>query len=467
MPPAVTVPDVAALLGADECLGVVDGHLHVEGVACGELARRFGTPLHVLSEHQLRRNARSWREGLERAWPHGPTLVMPSLKANYGLAVRALLNEEELGSDVFGGNELEIALGAGVPPSRISLNGSTKSEAELGRAVAAGVRVTLDSADELLTVARLAADAQRRVDVRFRIRPELDALSVPSDFEAGRSAVDALGDYRAGMPWAEVLECFAALPGLRWVALSGLMAHMTRQSTDLELWASLGRALGRATGELTALDPSWRPRELDVGGGFAVPRDPLAHALAGRWDGGLAPSPGAFLAAVADALAGELRTAGVDPSGIQLEAEPGRAMFADAGLHLATVRHMKHAPDRAWIETDTSEAFLPDTIIEGNRWHVVLVDDPGRTERLTAAITGTSCGWDVLVGPAEQPAPRVGERLAFLDTGAYQDAASSNFNALLRPPTVLVSGTEVDLVRRGETLEDVMGRDVVPDRLTT
>lgn len=471
MPSTTTSTAVPALLAADECLSVVDGHLHIEGVACGELARRFGTPLHVLSEHQLRHNARRWQRALGRAWPDGPVLVMPSLKANYGLAVRALMNDEQLGCDVFGGSELEIALRAGVPAQRISLNGATKLGADLERAIEAGVRITLDSADEFTRVARFAAQARRPASIRFRIRPELDVVDVPSDFAPGDlSAADALRDYRAGMPWEEVLSCFAALPEAPWVELTGLMTHVTRQSTDLRLWASLGRALGRAVGELTALDPAWRPRELDIGGGFAVPRDPLGHARAGSWDGELAPSPDAYLAAVGGALADQLHAAGVDPSGVQLEAEPGRAMFADAGIHLASVRHIKHASGarpRTWIETDTSEAFLPDTIIEGNRWHIVLVDDPERRERLTAAITGVSCGWDILVPSTEQPAARVGERIAFLDTGAYQDAASNNFNALLRPATVLVRGAGAELVRRGERLADIVGRDVIPDRLST
>jgi diaminopimelate decarboxylase len=52
-----------------------------------------------------------------------------------------------------------------------------------------------------------------------------------------------------------------------------------------------------------------------------------------------------------------------------------------------------------------------------------------------------------------------------LDTGAYQEVSMSNFNALPRPATVLVTGDQAEIVRRAETEEDVFRRDVVPERL--
>jgi diaminopimelate decarboxylase len=55
--------------------------------------------------------------------------------------------------------------------------------------------------------------------------------------------------------------------------------------------------------------------------------------------------------------------------------------------------------------------------------------------------------------------------LAFLDTGAYQDACASNFNGLPRPATVLVRSDEAEIVKRAETVADVFGRDVIPERL--
>ena len=88
-------------------------------------------------------------------------LVMPSIKANFALALRRILTEEGTGCDTFGAGELDAALRTGVAPERISLNGSTKNRELIERAVAAGVRLTLDSVAELETVREVARVAGR------------------------------------------------------------------------------------------------------------------------------------------------------------------------------------------------------------------------------------------------------------------------------------------------------------------
>ncbi len=133
----------------DECLSVRDGRLQIEGCDAGALAERFGTPLYVVSEDQLRRRARAFAGAFGAAWPHGPVRVLPSIKANYALALRAVLSGEGLGCDAFGAGELEAALRGGTAPGLVSLNGSSKDRALIERAVAAGVRITADSVAEL------------------------------------------------------------------------------------------------------------------------------------------------------------------------------------------------------------------------------------------------------------------------------------------------------------------------------
>ena len=123
------------------------------------------------------------------------------------------------------------------------------------------------------------------------------------------------------------------------------------------------------------------------------------------------------------------------------------------------------ASEQVWVETDTSEAFLPDVNLEGARWTTVAVEQPDADPTLCADIVGISCGFDVLVESARLPEPAPGEVLAFLDTGAYQDAGSCNFNAMPRPATVLVHGGNAEVIKTAETVADVFRCDVVPARL--
>jgi diaminopimelate decarboxylase len=451
-----------ALPPGDDVLSIRDGELCIEDVSVRGLALAYGTPLYVLSERQLRVNARRWASAAAAAWQHGPTLVMPSLKANTSPVLRAILNDEGAGCDVFGAGELEIALRSHVPADRMSLNGATKSDALLERAIRAGVRVTLDSADEFERTRLIANDLHLSARVRFRVRPWLPMTNAVSDFDpTGSAAYIAVQEYRAGMPGEEVTQCLKAAVNDEHLDPVGIHAHASRQTTDLSFWEAYALDIGAICAELARECPQWRPQEIDLGGGFAVPRDPTGRPYPS--DGATAPSPEDYLAALSSGLSAGLATGGLSRAGITLQVEPGRAIYGNAGIHLTRVLHLKHQQHplpRTWIETDTSEAFLADTIIERNSWAIVLADEPARPPHAHAAITGISCGFDLLVPAAAQPEVVPGEILAVLDTGAYQDATASNFNAMVRPASVLVSGGQASLIKRRETLDDITARDV-------
>src|SRR3989454_10772963 len=112
----------------DECLSIRGGRLFIEECDADELARQFGTPFTVMSEDQLRRNARRYRREFEQRWPAGPGVVLASIKANFALATRWILSQEGLGGDTFGAGELHAALEGGVPPDRVSVNGAVKDQ---------------------------------------------------------------------------------------------------------------------------------------------------------------------------------------------------------------------------------------------------------------------------------------------------------------------------------------------------
>ena len=152
----------------DDCLSVRDGALYVEDCRAEELAERVGTPLYVVSEDQLRRNARLFLRAFASRWP-GPFLLLPSIKANSCLALRRVLTLEGTGCDVFGAGELEAALRTGADPATISLNGPMKDERLLERAIRRGVRITLDSRAEFDRTRAVAARLGIRATIRFRV----------------------------------------------------------------------------------------------------------------------------------------------------------------------------------------------------------------------------------------------------------------------------------------------------------
>jgi diaminopimelate decarboxylase len=455
-----------AAVQIDECLSIAAGRLRIEGCDAPELAERFGTPLSVVSEDHLRRNARRFTAALASAWPEGPSRALPSIKANFTLALRCALTQEGLGCDVFGPAELHAALAGGVPPRLISVNGTGKTRALLERAIAVGARVTLDSTREIELVRAVARELGRRAQVRFRMRPRYLELQEPSDFSES-SVYETAQEYKPGIPTDELLAAGREAVAAPELEVLGLMSHLGRHRSDAETWRAYGASAGETVAELVSAWEGWQPAELDLGGGYAAPRDPNTWEHGGDISERRTPPIETVVAALAEGLRAGI--AGRVPlAGVTLELEPGRSLHADTGIHLTRVVNLKEQREPLawrWVETDTTEMFLLDLLVEHCRFPVVAaarMEDPATD---AVDVVGCSCGFDTLARQVRLPAVELGDTLAFLDTGAYEDGCAANFNALPRPAVVLVSGSGAEIVRRAETIEDVFARDLVPERL--
>lgn len=455
----------------DSCLAVHEGELYMESRQVSELADRFGTPLYVVSEDQIRRNVMSFRSSFEAHWPHGPVRVLPAIKANPVTAIAQILADEGVGADCFGMNELALVLQAGIPAELTSLNGSLKSAEAILLAIEHGVRITLDSRREIALVRDSAQRLGRQANVRIRVRPDFVDIEAPTEMrsEAYPSGL-AAKRYRMGMSTADVLASGDELLGADELNFTGVHMHIGRHRGDLEWWQHVLAAYTHVLGELSSAWGGWEPREIDIGGGFATPRDPVGCGYAHR--SGLlqsqSPTINEYARALTGALSGGLRRCGIDVDGKVLEIEPGRAIFGDAGIHVARVINIKRerqsGTTKCWVETDTSEIFL-DGVNRGERFLPLLASEPQVPLDGSADVTGTSCNSDMIVPDAELSGVEVGSVIAFLDTGCYQEASSSNFNLLPRPATVLVCGGDAQIIRRRETLQDVLARDRALGRL--
>jgi len=505
----------------DHCLSSgEDKRLYIEQCAVSDLATQFGTPLYVISESQLRENARSFQRAFGERWPEGQVCILPAIKANYNLALRYILTEEGCGCDLFSEGELWAALEAGVDAAKTSLNGNSKVGFDnniLKTAIENGVRITLDDAAEFAPIEDTAKALGKKAIIRLRLRPEYPGLSAPTDFLAETIPTEmATQVYKSGMPMEDVIPLGKKAMASPHIELTGIHIHQGRHRRDLAFWKGTMEGLASALGQLKREWDGWEPLEIDIGGGFPSPRDPLGRDIDRTawlttgllWAGAkvgklfnarykvaqgfmnlqhssmpdtIGPDPSADLApsieeyaqTVTGTLRAELVKNGLNPQGKNLELEPGRGLYGDTGIHITKVtfiKRQKRPLEWIWINTDTSDAFLNDGLSEHSRFRYMLADKPleglGKDEIITADIVGCSCNADRILGDARLPASVApGDVIALLDTGAYQDASATNFNALPRPATVLVNGDSAEIIKRRETYEDVFRRDIVPERL--
>ncbi len=449
----------------DECLSVRGDRLLVEECDAYELAERFGSPIYVVSENQLRRNARRLVRAFAEQWD-GPVQVLPSIKANHVLALRRILSEEGLGCDTFGRSELWAALACDVRPELISVNGSGKSAELVDEAVAAGCRITLDAPRELDLAVAAARRLGRRAKLRVRLRPELTELEgVISDFSPDGETIPQVSHrYKAGMPFGELLPLGERLLHSDDVELVGVHAHFARHTRSLEAWEAMARAFGEGILRLSSAWEGWLPREIDVGGGLPTARDPTGRAIPRRaQDRELTPPVTEYARVICSGLRTSLAGSPISTAETILEIEPGRALYGDTGVHLSRVVNLKTETEPAplrFVELDTTEMFLLDIHLEHNRFSHIVANRASQPLTAVADLVGCSCGFDTITPDAALPEVAPGDVVAFLDTGAYQEVSANNFNALPRPATVLVSGADARVVRRAETTEDVFGRDL-------
>jgi len=165
-----------------DALSIRDGRLFIEELDASDLVERFGSPIFVFSETQLRTNLRRIRAAFADGWPDGPVDVLPAFKANPMLATRHILSEEGAGADIYSPEELDGVLRTGVDPALVSVNGGGKPREHLRRCIEAGVRITVEDVHEIDRIQEIAAELGMTAMIRFRAKSIVPNLWRRTDF---------------------------------------------------------------------------------------------------------------------------------------------------------------------------------------------------------------------------------------------------------------------------------------------
>lgn len=491
----------------DDCLSHRGERLFIEDCDTVELVEKFGSPLFVMSEHQLRSNFRRYQKAFGQHWPEGPVDILPANKANWNTGVMAVLSQEGAGFDTYSEGELHSALQCQVNPERISVNGGGKSDAMLRRCIEAGVRITVEDLDEPARINAIAKSLNTVARIRFRVKPDFPNLWKKDHFLAESVSIDmCLQLYKSGIP-AQYLEALGReVLKMEHVELVGLHFHCGRHHSSLWFWRGVMKRYAQLVLHLCKAWGGYQPQELDIGGGFPSPRDPhgksgiradtlltffsyplelalYALTVRGRYstwstllEKALVKVPGLkrphAIEDYAQAAVGSFRQTlldgGLDLRGVRLQVEPGRGFYGNAGIHLTKVKKFKQQTRPVkmnWVLTDTTYFFLTGGVYEHNLHEFRVANKIGHPLRHVADVVGHSCYADRILPLVKVPELEEGDVIALLEAGAYQEVSAANFNALPRPAMVLVNGERADVIKVAETIADVYARDRIPERL--
>jgi diaminopimelate decarboxylase len=410
-------PDSAALRGA---------RLVVGGIEAAFLAEQHGTPLVVLCEDTVRSTARTLREAV------GDGRVFFGTKAFPNVSLLRLLHEEGIGADVASAGELAFAGAAGLTGGQLVVHGNNKDAAFLEAAAQAGAPVVLDAPDE----ARLAA-AAGVVQVLVRVTLGVDADTHEAIRTGHHGSKFGLPPDQARAVVAEALEL-----GLEAI---GVHVHVGSQLEDFDAQAeTIARLASFAAGCRDEL--GWTAQVADLGGGFGIRHHPADEV------------PDA--AELAESAARTARIAFVEAGLPQPEIwlEPGRCLVGRAGVTLYRVGSVKRLPGRTWVAIDGGMSDNPRPQLYGARYTALSAARADEAVDEVVSVAGMHCeSGDVLIDDVALPSPRRGDLLAVPATGAYTLAMASNYNGVGRPAAVLVADGEARVIRRRETVDDLLG----------
>jgi diaminopimelate decarboxylase len=399
---------------------IVNGELTIGGVRTAALADEFGTPLLVYCEATLRAQARAY------ASIEPDALIVYGTKAFPNVAIMRLFAGLGFGADVSTLGELEFALRAGLTGERIVFHGNNKSDEELAAAAAAGALAVLDATEE---VERAHAAGVKRV--LLRLTPGVDA-------ETHRSIQTAHAESKFGLDEPQAFE--ALNEARRLLEPIGVHMHIGSQLSRVdESFEAVDRLVRFCDRCRRALD--WTPQLVDLGGGLGV-RHSLDEAL---------PAPEEF----AGAIVNRFRAAWDEPARIVLE--PGRSLIGRAGVTLYRIGSTKNSGGVDYAAIDGGMSDNPRPQLYGARYEALLANRAEEEAAGDFRIAGKHCeSGDVLIERIALPQPRRGDLLAVPATGAYTLAMSSNYNGVPRPAAILVADGRARLIRRRETVDDLI-----------
>ncbi|MGE5216090.1 MAG: diaminopimelate decarboxylase [Chloroflexota bacterium] len=415
-----------------------NGALFAEGVALKRIAQEVGTPAYVYSLATLKRHYQVF----DQAFAKAAHVVCYSVKANSNLALLRAFAKLGSGFDIVSGGELFRALKAGGDPKKIVFSGVGKKKEEIEYALNSGILMfNVESDEELTALNEIAAGVGKKAPISLRVNPDVDPQTHPYISTGMKKA-------KFGVDIKKSLETYRKAAALKHIDVVGVDCHIGSQLTSVtpfvDALAKVREYLDRVlAGELKK--EGARIRYLDLGGGLGI-----------NYHDETPPLPDEYARAIVQGLEG------LD---VTLILEPGRVIVGNAGLLLTEVQYLKETESKKFVIVDAGMNDLIRPALYGSYQAIQPVVE-SKSEKIVADVVGPICeSGDFFAKDREIARPRRGDLLAVMSAGAYGFTMASNYNSHPKPPEVLVDGDQYYVVRKRESLDDLINGEVIPASL--
>ena len=415
-----------------------NGEMFAEQVPLKRIAQEVGTPAYVYSLATLKRHFKVF----DQAFAKARHIVCFSVKANSNLALLRVFAKEGSGFDIVSGGELFRALKVGADPKKIVFSGVGKKKEEIEYALEAGILMfNVESEEELFALNEIAASIGKKAPISLRVNPDVDPQTHPYISTGMKKA-------KFGVDIKKSLETYKKAVSLRNVDVVGVDCHIGSQLTSVtpfvDALAKVREYLDRVlAGEMKK--EGAQIRYLDLGGGLGI-----------SYHDETPPLPDDYARAIIQGLEG------LD---VTLILEPGRVIVGNAGILLTEVQYLKETETKKFVIVDGGMNDLIRPALYGSYQAIQPVVQTN-ADKMIADVVGPICeSGDFFAKDREIARPRRGDLLAVMSAGAYGFTMASNYNSHPKPPEVLVDGDRYYIVRKRESMDDLINGEVIPAAL--
>jgi diaminopimelate decarboxylase len=415
----------------------VGNKLFCEGVSIEALAKKYGTPLYVYSQHTLTDHFQK----LDAAMAPVDHLVCFAVKSNSNLSVLRVLANAGSGFDIVSGGELQRVMAAGGDPRRCVFAGVGKTEAEIKFALENEVySFNVESEPELARINKVAARLKKVAPVAVRVNPNVAAKT---------HAKITTGTYenKFGIAFEQVAGVYARAAKLKHIWLRGVQMHIGSQITET---APFEQAVRKVLPLVAKLKAKHKLEFFSIGGGLGIIYNPvLASGQPGWWKSGAAKkimTPASYAEHLLPLL---------QPLGLKILMEPGRFISGNAGALVTRVEFVKRTGQKNFVIVD---AAMNDLIRPAfyDAYHEIVPAVHKNGAKIKSDVVGPICeSGDYFC--KDRPLPKVGEsdHLVLLSAGAYGSVMGSNYNSRALPTEILINGKQADVARERQMIQDI------------
>lgn len=410
-------------------LKYLKNELCIDNISLAKLAKKYKTPLYVYSQTQIEDNFKAYKDGFKDV----RNIICYAIKANSNHSILRLLAKLGCGADIVSGGELYRALKAGIPAQKIIFSGVGKTVQEIEFALKSDILMfNAESFEETEQINKIAGKLKKKARISFRVNPNVDA-------HTHKYITTGKQGNKFGIRYEDAFELYMKVSKMKNIEIVGIDSHIGSQILEVTPFKMAAIKISKLIDKLEA--NGIKIKYIDIGGGLGI-----------KYKASDKPQNPVELKKQVMAVYSKYKDK-------TIIVEPGRSIIGDTGILLGEVIYRKRTGSKNFIITNLAMTDLIRPALY-EAYHEILPVKKTSKKQEVVDIVGPVCeSSDFIAKDRMFPILEQGEFIAVESAGAYGRAMASQYNSRIRGAEILVKGSKIKLIRKVETIEDLMAKE--------